>query len=132
MHISRSPRALNKKSLILRVAPEQRFGIMDLRRGIRFYSLEYLQDLSDPVSEKTSFSGIKSQKNDTIGYATLIAPEITSEIKPGMYGSLLYAHVGCCCMENLHYCILECVHECCNCSVTGLSVFTAKPAQGYP
>ena len=29
---------------------------------------------------------VKSQKNDTIGYATLIAPEITSEIKPGMYG----------------------------------------------
>ena len=42
-----------------------------------------------------------------IGYATLIAPEITSEIKPGMYGSLLYAHVGCYCMENMYYCVLE-------------------------
>ena len=29
---------------------------------------------------------VKSQKNDTIGYATLISPEITSGIKPGMYG----------------------------------------------
>ena len=54
-----------------------------------------------------------------IGYGPLIAPEITSEIKPGMYGSLLYAHVGFYCMENLHYCILECVRESCHCSVTG-------------
>ena len=61
----------------------------------------------------------KSQKNDTIGYATLIAPEITSEIKPGMYGSLLCAHMGCYYIENLHYCTLECVHECCHSSVTG-------------
>ena len=65
----------------------------------------------------------KSQKNDTIGYATLIAPEITSDIKPGMYGSLLCAHMGRYHMENLHYCILECVHEyvceCCHCSITG-------------
>ena len=60
-----------------------------------FIFLEYLQDSSDPVSEKTSFSGKKSQKNDTIGYTTLIAPEITSEINPGMYSSLLYAHMGC-------------------------------------
>ena len=29
---------------------------------------------------------VKSQKNETIGSATLIAPEITSGIKPGMYG----------------------------------------------
>ena len=29
---------------------------------------------------------VKSQKNDTIRYTTLIAPEITSGIKPGMYG----------------------------------------------
>ena len=59
MHISRRPQppSLKSKSLILRVAPEQRFGIKDLRRGIRFYSIEYLQDSSDPVSEKTSFSG---------------------------------------------------------------------------
>ena len=68
---------------------------------------------------KDLFSGIKSQKNDTIGYATLIASEITSEIKPEMYGSLLCAHMGHYCMENLHYCLLECVHECCNCSITG-------------
>ena len=37
---------------------------------------------------------VKSQKNDTIGSATLIAPEITSGIKPGMYGSLFNAHDG--------------------------------------
>ena len=91
---------------------------MDLRH-IRFYSLEYLQDSSDPVSEKTSFSGKKSQKNDANGYATLIAPEITLEIKLGMYCSLLYAHVRFYCMENLHYCILECVRECCHYSVMG-------------
>ena len=36
-----------------------------------------------------------------------------------MYISLLYAHMGLYCVENLHYCILECVRECCNCSVTG-------------
>ena len=77
-----------------------------------------MQDSSDLVSEKTSSSGKKSQKNDTIGYATLIAPKITSEIKPGMYGTLLYAHVRFYCMENLHYCVLECVRECCNYSIT--------------
>ena len=123
MPLSSSPRALNQNPLLLRVAPEHRFGIKDLSRGSRFYPSDYLQDSSDSVSEKASFSGKKSQKNDTIGYATLIAPEITSEIKPGMSGSLLCAHVGCYCIENLHYCILECVHECvhecCYCSVTG-------------
>ena len=62
---------------------------------------------------------VKSQKNDTIEYATLIAPEITSDIKPRIYDSLLCAHVGRYCMENLHYCILECVRECCHCSATG-------------
>ena len=69
------------------------------------------------------FLGKKSQKNDANGYATLIAPEITSKIKFGMYGSLLCAHMGRYRMENLHYCILECVHECvyefCHCSITG-------------
>ena len=44
-----------------------------------------MQDSSDLEFEKTSFR-VKSQKNDTTGYATLIAPEITSGIKPGMYG----------------------------------------------
>jgi len=42
---------------MLLVAPELIFGIKDLRRGIRFYSSEYLQDSSDPVYEKTSFLG---------------------------------------------------------------------------
>ena len=40
-----------------------------------------------------------------------------------MYGYLMCAHVGRYCMENLHYCILECVHEyvreCYHCSITG-------------
>jgi hypothetical protein len=76
---------------LLRVAPERRYGIKDLRRGIRFYPSNYLQDSSDPKSEKTSFR-VKSQKNDTIGSTTLIAPEITSGIKPGMHGSIFSAH----------------------------------------
>ena len=67
-----------------------------------------------------------------IGYATLIAPKITSEIKPGMYGSLLFAHVGFYYMENLHYCILECIHECVReCflySVTGCPLVTSLVA----
>ena len=74
---------------------------------------------------------VKSRKNDTIGSATLIAPEITSGIKPGMYGSLFSAHVGCYCLENLHYCVLdctcesfheychECIRECMHCRVMG-------------
>ena len=109
LHIPQPP-SLKSKSCILQVAPEQRFGIKDLRRGIRFYSSEYLQDSLDPVSEKTSFSGKKSQKNYSIGYATLIAPEISSEIKPGMYISLLFAHVGLYYVENLYYCDRECCH----------------------
>ena len=56
------PPSLKSKSLLQRVAPEHRFGIKDLRRDIRFYSSEYLQDSSDSVSEKTSFLGKKSQK----------------------------------------------------------------------
>ena len=91
---------------MLRVAPELIFGIKDLRHGIRFYSSEYLQDSSDPVFEKTFFR-VKSQKNDTIGSVTLIAPEIISGIKPGMYGSLFGAHMRRYCLENLHYCVLE-------------------------
>ena len=49
--------SLKSKSLLLRVAPECRFGIKDLSRGIRFYPSDYLQDSSDSESEKTSFSG---------------------------------------------------------------------------
>ena len=45
------------KSLLLRVALEHRFGIKDLRRGIRFYPSDYLEDSSDPETEKTSFLG---------------------------------------------------------------------------
>ena len=50
-----------------------------------------------------------------IGYAALIASEISSEIKPGMYIFLLYAQMGLYCLENLHYFI----RECCHCSFTG-------------
>ena len=78
-----------------------------------------MQDSSDPVSEKTSSSGKKSQKNDTIGYATLIAPEITSEIKPGMYDSLLCAHVGCYCMGTY---IIASLNASVNASVNAVTV----------
>ena len=57
---------------------------------------------------------VKSQKNDTIGSVTLIAPEIISRIKPGMYGSLFGAHMRRYCLENLHYCNFDCVCECCH------------------
>ena len=79
---------------------------------------------------------VKSQKNDTIGSATLIAPEIISGIKLGMYGSLFSAHVGCYCLENLHYCIFDCVRECCHecvhetCTVDSRVLFS-KPPCGY-
>jgi len=79
---------------------------------------------------------VKSQKNDTIGSATLIAPEITSGIKPDMYGSLFRAHRRCYCLENLHYCIFDCVRECCNkcvhetCTVDS-RVLLSKPLCGY-
>ena len=58
---------------------------------------------------------VTSLKNDTIGYATLIAPVISSKIKPGIFISLLYAHMGIHCVENLYYY----THKCCHCSVTG-------------
>ena len=61
---------------------------------------------------KRSLFRVKSQKNDTIGYATLIAPKIISGIKLRMYGSLFSAHVGRYCLENLHYCIFDCIREC--------------------
>ena len=69
---------------------------------------------------KSPLFRVKSQKHDTIGYATLIAPEITSGIKPGMYGSLFSAHMGHYYLENLNYCIFDCIrnwrykhcHEC--------------------
>ena len=55
MPISSSLRVLNQNSFLLRVAPERRFGIKNLSRGIRFYPSDYLQDSSDLESEKTSF-----------------------------------------------------------------------------
>jgi len=57
---------------------------------------------------------VKSQKNDAIGYATLIAPEITSGIKPEMYGFLFCAHERCYYLENLHYYVFDCIRECCH------------------
>ena len=79
---------------------------------------------------------VKSQKNNTIGSATLIAHEITSGIKPGMYGSLFSAHVGRYYLENLHYCIFDCIRECCHecvretCTVDS-RVLLSKPPCGY-
>ena len=79
---------------------------------------------------------VKSQKNDIIGSATLIAPKITSRIKPGMYGPLFSAHVGHYCLENLYYCIFDCVRECCHECVretytVGSRVLLSKPLCGY-
>ena len=62
---------------------------------------------------KRSLFRAKSQKNDTIGYATLIAPVISSKIKPGIFISLLCVHVGIHCAENPHYD----THDCCVCSI---------------
>ena len=79
---------------------------------------------------------VKSHKNDTFGSTTLIAPEITSGIKPGMYGSLFSAHVGCYYLENLHYCIFDCIRECCHecvretCTVDSRGLLS-KPPCGY-
>ena len=78
----------------------------------------------------------RSQKNDTIGSATLIAPEITSGIKSGIYCSLFSAHVRRYCLQNLHYCIFDCVHECCHecvretCTVDSWGLLS-KPLCGY-
>src|SRR6185295_1317696 len=75
---------------------------------------------------------VKSQKNNTIGSATLIAPEIISGIKPEMYGSLFSAHMEHYYLENLHYCIFDCVCECCyecvreTCTI-GSRVLLSKP-----
>ena len=79
---------------------------------------------------------VKSQKNDTIGSATLIASEIISRIKPGMYGSLFSAHMRCYCLENMHYCSFDCALEYCNecvretCTVNS-RVLLSKPLCGY-
>ena len=82
------------------------------------FILQNISRIHQIRNSKKPLFRVKSQKNDAIGYATLIAPEITSKIKSGMSGSLLSAHVGCYYMENLHYCILECIRGCCHCSIT--------------
>ena len=64
-------------------------------------------------SQKKSLFRVISQKIDTIGYATVIAPVISSKIKPRMFISLLCVHVGIHCAENPHYY----TRDCCNCSV---------------
>ena len=94
------------------------------------YRIHQIQNPKRPLFQ------VKSQKNDTIGSATLIAPEITSGIKPGMYGSLFSAHRGRYCLENLYYCIFDCVHECCHecvretCTVDSRGLLS-KPLCGY-
>src|SRR6185369_3206973 len=79
---------------------------------------------------------VKSQKNYTIGSATLIAPEITSGIKLRIYGTLFSAHVGRYSLENLRYCNFDCVCECCHeciremCTIDS-RVLLSKPPYGY-
>ena len=79
---------------------------------------------------------VKSQKNDTIGSATLIAPKITSGIKTEMYGSLFSAHVGRYCLENLYYCIFDCIRDAAmnasakSCTIDS-RVLLSKPPYGY-
>ena len=50
-----------------------------------------------------------------IGYATLIAPIISSKIKSGILIYILYAHIGIHCVENLYYYTCDCHHY----SITG-------------
>ena len=96
------PPSLKSEFRILWVALEPRFGIKDLIRGIRFYS-KNIYKLNQIRHPKRSLFREISQKNDTIGYATLIAPVISSKIKPGVFISLLCTHMGLHCAENLHY-----------------------------
>ena len=108
------PLSLKSKSRILWVAPEPRFGIKDLIHGIKFYS-KNIYTFNQIRYPKRSLFRIISQKNYTIGYATLIAPVIFSKIKPKIFICLLFIHVKIYYAENLHYC----TRDRCNCSVTG-------------
>ena len=120
-HIPQPP-SLKSKPRILWVAPEPRFGIKDLIRDIRFYSKNICK-LNQIRYPKRSLFWEISQKNDMIGYATLIAPVISSKIKPGVFISLLCTHMGLHCAENLHYY----TRDCCICSVHG-SLFSEAHA----
>jgi len=111
-HIPQPP-SLKSKSRVLWVAPELKFGIKDLIRGVKFYSKNICR-FNQIRYPKRSFFRVISQKNDTIGYATLIAPVISSKIKPEMFIYLLYTHMEIHCVENLHYY----TRDCCDCSVT--------------
>ena len=108
------PSSLKSKSRILWVAPKPRFGIKDLIRGVKFYSKNICRFNQIRYLEKSLFR-VVSQKNDTNGYATLIAPAISSKIKPGIFISLLCIHVKVHCAENLHYYARDRY----NCSITG-------------
>ena len=110
-HIPQPP-SLKSKSRILWGAPTPRFGIKDLRRGISFYSKNIYRFKQIRYPKKSLFRVI-SQKNDTIGYATLITPIIYSKIRPRMSIFLLCSHMGIHCVENLHYY----THDCCVCSI---------------
>ena len=112
-HIPQPP-SLKSKSCILWVAPEPKFGIKDLIRGVKFYSKNICR-FNQIRYPKRSLFRVISQKNDTIGYATLIAPVISSKIKPGIFISLLFVHVKVHCAENLHYYARDRY----NCSITG-------------
>ena len=112
-HISHSP-SLKSKSRILWVAPESRFRIKDIIHGVAFY-FKNICKFNQIRYPKRSLFRVISQKNDTIGYATLIAPVISSKIKPGIFIFLLYTHMGIHCMENLHYY----TRDRCDCSIMG-------------
>ena len=105
-HIPQPPR-LKSKSRVLWVAPELKFGIKDLIRGVKFYSKNICRFNQIRYPKRSLFRAI-SQKNKTIGYATLIAPVISSKIKLGMFISLLCIHMGILCVENLHYYTRDC------------------------
>ena len=112
-HIPQPP-SLKSKSRILWEAPEPRFGIKDLICGVKFCSKNICRFNQIRYPKRSLFQVI-SQKNDSIGYATLIAPVIFSKIKPKIFICLLFIHVKMHCAENLHYC----TRDRCNCSVTG-------------
>ena len=108
------PLSLKSKSHNLQGASEPRFRIKDIIHGVSFY-FKNICKFNQIRYPKRSLFRVISQKNDTIGYATLIAPVISSKIKPGIFISLLFVHVKVHCAENLHY--YACDH--CNCSVMG-------------
>ena len=100
------------------------------------FILQIICKIHQILNPKRPLFRVKSQKNNTIGSATLIAPEIISGIKPRMYGSLFSAYMRHYYLENLHYCnfdcVRECYHECVHetCTVDSRGLLS-KPLCGY-